>query len=1316
MRRVRLILLCLVLLLFTGGAFILTTGSGLNLVFKTLAAIAGKNISAEEYAGSLLGGFEINGFEYADDETDINISQLRADLDIAGLFIGKIDVNYLHANHIHVLRKKEPSGTQFDLQTLFPSVRIKVDDFQAGDLQIRNTWSDDTINIRKLALVFSLTGKALKLKKMQVDAEQFELTGNGQVDLSLPMAIDISTAWKLVVNDGKILKGKTSFKGNSKELNAIVQVNEPFDGSVELVIHDLLKQITWEGQADFSEINPAVLGEGFPEVILGSTLRLRGDMTSAGVDGLLEITLQSRKLVLEINADGLLNDEGYEINSTFVWDALSLPVNGNNMSIEFPTGDFKLHVINNEFDFASQSALVLNKQLQGSWQLQGKGNKNTLDIDQLVMQAGNGSITATGTIDWSGKDNKGRFDIKWQDMAYPFTGNEPMMSSDGEFSLVGSFPDYSVAGKTVLKGQDIPVIDLSLTGKGSNEALQINPVRLSTLNGEVAGTGRLNWKEPILLDVTWRGRNLDPGKHWKDWPGKLELAGTTRINKENDEYRLTLNDMVVSGTLRNYPVRLHLDSALVKDTITINRFDLTSSSSKLDLSGRLARQYDLKWNIDVPDMGNLFPQASGTLAGKGEMAGTLEKPRFAGTLQGKDIQTAWIHLQNIKTDVDLDFMQKHDVGVHLDVSGLAYKDYVLGNLQFSVSGSEKEHGYTLDAGNDQVKLKLSGKGSFVKGNWDGTIQNLLFEHTEFGDWKNTRAIQAYLHPEEKGVGETCLKNQQSSLCFSADWNDRNNWTGRLTASAMPLNVIDLFAPEQVQVNGRFDLNLNGKRQEGKIPSATGNLILTPGKFVFQVDKETEEKIAFNSGHASFQLYNSSLESNMSLILDQPGVQPLKANFIVSGLDRFPVEPSGLSLAGTVTGAIDDLAFVSSLTPYVTDVTGRADINLEVQGKLKEPEVSGQLQLSNTGFLVPDLGIEIKNMDAAGRTTPGGQYEVRGQFQSGEGTTNLYATMTDNKKGIPVINAQLQGEKFEVINLPEMWALTSPDVILKLTGGSADLNGKVLVTNAIIDLDEIAATTTSNLSGDVVLVNQEEAKKKTAKVNAINTDLHIEFGDDIKVKGQGITGNVKGTLDISSGKDAELLGNGEIYIENGQFSAYGQSLAIEEGRLIYRKAKLDNPELSIKAVRHVGDITAGVNVAGHMTNPVVTLFSSPVMSQDEALSYVVFGRPLSSLSSGEGGDLIGAAAALGLQNSGFLTDSLAAKFGIDTLQVETNGTATDASLVVGKYLTPKLYLSYGIGLFESLSAAKLRYDLSKNWALEAERGAEVGADLLYKIEN
>ena len=161
--------------------------------------------------------------------------------------------------------------------------------------------------------------------------------------------------------------------------------------------------------------------------------------------------------------------------------------------------------------------------------------------------------------------------------------------------------------------------------------------------------------------------------------------------------------------------------------------------------------------------------------------------------------------------------------------------------------------------------------------------------------------------------------------------------------------------------------------------------------------------------------------------------------------------------------------------------------------------------------------------------------------------------------------------------------------------------------------------------------------------------------------------------------------------------------------------MDNPGLDIRAVREVNDVTVGLKVLGRLQQPEIELFSDPVMGQTDMLSYLLFGRPMESTSSTEGETMGQAALALGLAGGDILARTVGDRFGIDDVRVESNDTGDEASLVVGSYLSPKLYVSYGVGLMDSLNSLNLRYQLSNRWQLEVESGETSGADLFYTIE-
>jgi translocation and assembly module TamB len=58
----------------------------------------------------------------------------------------------------------------------------------------------------------------------------------------------------------------------------------------------------------------------------------------------------------------------------------------------------------------------------------------------------------------------------------------------------------------------------------------------------------------------------------------------------------------------------------------------------------------------------------------------------------------------------------------------------------------------------------------------------------------------------------------------------------------------------------------------------------------------------------------------------------------------------------------------------------------------------------------------------------------------------------------------------------------------------------------------------------------------------------------------------------------------------------------------------------------------------------------------------------------------------------------------------------SAFTVGKYLSPKVYLSYGVGLFTPGEVITLRYILSKRWELEVQNATtENRAGINYRIE-
>ena len=307
---------------------------------------------------------------------------------------------------------------------------------------------------------------------------------------------------------------------------------------------------------------------------------------------------------------------------------------------------------------------------------------------------------------------------------------------------------------------------------------------------------------------------------------------------------------------------------------------------------------------------------------------------------------------------------------------------------------------------------------------------------------------------------------------------------------------------------------------------------------------------------------------------------------------------------------------------------------------------------------------------------------------------------------------MRGKDFEAVNLPEARALIDPALTLDLQGQRLRVEGEVAVPEARITLRELPTSAVA-VSDDVVVVDAESPPAEKSPL-ALFADLTVRLGEKVTFSGFGLGARLGGSLRVREAPGQAPRGEGELRILEGRYKAYGQDLTIDRGRLIFA-GPIDNPALDLRATRSVGDIVAGLQATGTAQASRVTLFSTPPMEDAEVLSYLLLGRPLNQASGSDGQMLMGAVGALGVSGGNLLAKQIGNTLGLDDVRVESENGLESTSLVLGRYLSPKLYVSYGVGLFEPGTSVQMRYDLSRRFKLRAESGTQSGMDILYSIE-
>ncbi len=402
-----------------------------------------------------------------------------------------------------------------------------------------------------------------------------------------------------------------------------------------------------------------------------------------------------------------------------------------------------------------------------------------------------------------------------------------------------------------------------------------------------------------------------------------------------------------------------------------------------------------------------------------------------------------------------------------------------------------------------------------------------------------------------------------------------------------------------------------------------------------------------------------------------------------------------------------------LNAFATDdlvLAGYIDMNVLAKG------VGGTIQkgrffMKGIDAEVVPLNISLKNAEARG-TIEHNRARFTLRVTSGIGHIK---TAGDIDLSIPFegpATLRITGRNFLAANLPELVMIASPEVKATLDGKDILLAGRMIIPEAEIDLEGISRP--EYLSEDVIIVDESQPCQEAHGTLSTGADLTIELGDKVSIKGYGIQGRVAGELRIHSRPGLVTTAAGELALKDATFSMYGQKLIIKRGRLIFANTPIDNPGLDLTAIREIKTrgVTVGLKASGTIKKPELKLFSTPQMDQASILSYLVIGRPLTLASKEQGGKLIKAAQMLALKQGASIMETISNRFGFLDIQLEEKK-GNNLAIVVGLYLSPRLYVSYGRSLFKSASTYKLRYYLGRGWRIETTvEGENSGADLLY----
>lgn len=562
-------------------------------------------------------------------------------------------------------------------------------------------------------------------------------------------------------------------------------------------------------------------------------------------------------------------------------------------------------------------------------------------------------------------------------------------------------------------------------------------------------------------------------------------------------------------------------------------------------------------------------------------------------------------------------------------------------------------------------------------------------------------------------------------------------TGDLSVSWSGIRpeLVRPWLPGALNLQGELHGEATGKLMPGKRLELAGEAGFSQGRATWQ-GGNGEVSANLRSATLTFAWRGESLTGELELALADYG--RARGNFLLPIPARLPVTPNqGGALQGALSGKVQERGFLTALLPgLVQETSGTLDLDLRLAGVWSAPSLTGRLQLTDGGAYLPSAGIRLTGVQLLAQLERDQIRVERLRAVSGGG--ELVGNLLLRLKGWEVagFSGSLSGQRFQTIHLPELEMFTSPQLTFEGDGKRITLKGEVGIPEMLISGPPVRQTVTA--SPDVVFEGAPpRGEEGGAFPLVLDGRVRVVLGDKVRVAASGIDARLGGSMDLVLDGIDNISSSGEIRVVEGRYRAYGMDLEIVRGRLYYVEDPVDRPTLDILALRKVGDVSAGVTVGGFLKAPVVKLYSEPPLPEVDILAYMVLGHPLGS--SGEQGSLVATAAA-GLFSFGkaeSLQEQIKDRLGLTTLGVETLDTSKagrmgykeisttpgaaaqepsggESLFTVGKYLTPKLYLSYGRSLITGENIFRLRFDIHRRWQIETQSGSESGADIYYKM--
>lgn len=907
--------------------------------------------------------------------------------------------------------------------------------------------------------------------------------------------------------------------------------------------------------------------------------------------------------------------------------------------------------------------------------------------------------------------------------------------------------------------------DVALDSKGTT----IHALSLDAGNGRISATGALANDDAGAYRAQVKLSRFDPAT-WYDLygtatrgrknpaasvTGQLEAQGALR-----PELALTLRFALQDSVYADLPMSGAGTVKLAGARLLPSDANLLVAGNKIVLRGSFGAPGDrMAVNVDAPALDKLGFGLAGRMQVDGQVSGTMERPVVAATLAADRLAFGEHTLEHLAGKIDVSGALPGAPGdrlnVTLDAQGLRSGVARLDRLSLALAGTRGAHALRLRAAGKlreaPLDLGLDAAGAVTntagKPGWRGTIQTLENQGIPKIHLAAPWRVEASAASVHLGAAKLVTGAGALSLANLDYGGGQLKTTGTVDTLdiAQVLRVVQSVTGEMPPVasdlvlDGKWDLR-TGSRADGfvEIVRRSGDVTLRRAGVndhvkvtVTGIPDLSPEKggvgarvpLGLSELRARIDLSGQSARTSVKAVSSLVGTLDADVQTGLRVANGIPELPDDAPLAGRVAVVIPNLSKFENLAGAQYAFKGRASLQLALAGTVGKPRPTGELTADDLAVQMFDTGISVKDGRVRIALTPT-EIVLRDVVVTGGGGGTARATgnvRLDTPE--PALGITITADKLQLFAAPDRQLSLTGDAKATGSGDAMSVTGKFTVDRARFALPPTSAP---RLGDDVVVVRggaqartkpldpKEEAarisEKPTSRFSP-HINVEVNLGRDFRFIGAGADLLLRGSMRVQSDPLSPMRASGTITVAEGTYEAFDRKLAIERGQINF-VGPLDNPDIYIQAMRRNQEVAAGVLVTGTVRQPRVSLVSEPNVSDEEKLSWLLFGHGPDGAGLGQRQAMAGAATALlGAAGGKRIIKDL----GIDEFSIGTSdsGLSDDEQVVkIGKAISDNFALGYEQSLTSAASIVKVTWQVSRRWQLVLRTGSLSGFDVLF----